>query len=91
MDSILLSGNGRVLDGLRKMLTTVIGDNEYVFAYVDLPVALLLIELCKRSEDRAEWFPLGKWATIQLIQERVAQQLDGLFPPKRSESGTSPL
>ena len=41
--------------------------------------ALLVIEAAKRAEDRVEWFPRGKWATIQAMQERTERELRWMF------------
>ena len=79
MDSVLLSDSSRVLDGLRDMMEAAIGPHEYVHSYVDVPIALLVIEASKRAEDRDEWFPRGKWATIQSIQGATEKQLERLF------------
>ena len=79
MNSILISTRDRVLDGLRDMLESAIGQHEYVFSYVELPVALLIIEAAKRAQDKDEWFPHGKWATIQSIQGAVDKEMNGFF------------
>ena len=79
MDSVHLSDSSRVLDGLRNMMDAAVGPHEYVHGHVDVPVALLLIEVAKRAEDRDEWFPRGKWATIQAIQGEVERQMRELF------------
>lgn len=79
MDSILLSESCRVLDGLRSMMTEAIGENDYVQAYVEVPIALLIIEIAKRAEDDEGWFLRGKSATIQAIQARVNAALRGMF------------
>lgn len=80
MDSILLSANRKVIEGLNAMSQNMLGIvNGYLdSAYVELPEALFIIELARRAEDKDEWFPHGKWATIQAIQERVNRQLDKL-------------
>lgn len=80
-DSVLLSESSRVLDGLRDMLTAAVGEHDYIHAHVELPIALFVIEVAKRAEDREEWFPRGQWATIQSIQSAVDRQLRGLFAP----------
>jgi hypothetical protein len=79
MDSVHLSDSICVLDGLCNMMTVAVGPHEYVQSYVDVPVALLLVEVAKRADDRAEWFPRGKWATIQAMQGEVERQMRGLF------------
>ena len=79
MDSVLLSDSRRVLDGLRDMMTAAIGEHEYVHSHVEAPIALLVIEAAKRAEDRDEWFPRGKWATIQSVQSATERQLAKMF------------
>lgn len=79
IDSVLLTNSDRVRDGLTDMLTAAIGDHGYELRYVDVSLALLVIEVAKRAEDRDEWFPRGKWATIQAMQERVERELQWLF------------
>lgn len=78
MDSIHLTANRRTLEGLRLMMFDTIGDNEYVHASVELPIALYIVEVAKRNVDTEHYFPFGKWATIQAIQERIDKQLDHL-------------
>lgn len=80
MNSILLSANRRVIEGLNAMSQDMLGIvNGYIdSAYVEVPIALLLIEVAKRAEDREDFFPHGKWATIQAIQERTHRELDKL-------------
>lgn len=79
MDSILLSSSPSVLRGLVDMMAEALGPNDYVHSYVNVEVALLVIEASKRSKDCHEWFPHGKWATIQSIQEVTNKQLSTLF------------
>ena len=80
MDSILLSDSSRVCEGLHDMLAASGAETMGCDAsYVELPIALLYIEVAKRAEDRPEWFPRGKWATIQALQGMVEKQLDALF------------
>jgi hypothetical protein len=64
------------------MLESAIGSHELIQHYVDVQVALLVIELAKRAEDSPEWFPHGKWATIQEIKAAADKQLDHLFQPE---------
>jgi hypothetical protein len=35
-----------------------------------------LVLLLKRCEDRPEWFPKGKWATIQHIEKQLDEAVD---------------
>jgi hypothetical protein len=79
MDSVLLSNSNIVLEGLHDMLEAALGPHTYIHMYVDVPTALLVIEIAKRSEDRDDWFLRGKWATIQSIQDAVDKCLDCLF------------
>ena len=79
MDSVLLSTSDRVIAGLRDMMKAAVGDNEYVHGFVDVEIALLVLEAAKRAEDRVEWFPRGKWATIQSMQAATDKQLATMF------------
>ena len=38
-----------------------------------------LVLLLKKCEDRPEWFPRGKWATIQHIEQQIDNAVDGWF------------
>jgi hypothetical protein len=75
LDFILLSASIPVLNGLDLMLEKAIGANHYVREYVDLEIALLIVEVAKLAPDLDEWFPRGKWATIQAIQGRCELEL----------------
>lgn len=88
MDVVLLSTFKSVRRGLEEMLTAAIGEHGYVCSYVDVSVALLIIEIAKRAEDKAEWFPHGKWATIQNMQSQCEKELSKLFAPTVESSGT---
>ena len=79
LDSVRLTDSDRVRDGLEDMLTAAIGDHGYDLGFVEPGLALLVIEAAKRAEDRDEWFPRGKWATVQAMQERVERELQWLF------------
>ena len=79
MDSINLTASQNVLAGLHMMMEEAIGINEYVQTHVEVEVALLIIEVAKRSPDHAHWFPRGQWATIQSLEAKVDQQLETLF------------
>lgn len=85
MDFIRLSDNGKVLYGLSLMLEAAIGPHDMIHSHVDVPTALLVIEAAKRAEDSEDWFPRGKWATIQAVQSAIEKQLATLFatPPAR--------
>ena len=68
-DSIKLTDSGLVLHGISSMLTAAIGEHGYLDSkYVSLPIALFIVHIARRSHDCAEWFPHGKWATIQNIE-----------------------
>ena len=79
LDSVMLTDSPRVRDGLADMLTAAIGEHGYSLRHVDVQLALLVIEAAKRAEDRDEWFPRGKWATVQAMQERTERELRWLF------------
>lgn len=79
MDAVLLSDSSKVIDGLDQMMQAAVGPHGYVHGYVDVPIALLIVEVAKLAEDRPEWFPRGKWATIQAIQARINLQLATCF------------
>lgn len=87
LDSVFISDSSRVIDGLRDMVTAAIGDHEYVHGFVEVPTALLLVEIAKRAEDKAEWFPRGQWATIQNIQSGIDAQLKNLFRATPTRTG----
>lgn len=76
MDSIHLTANRRTLEGLRLMMFDTIGDNEYVHASVELPIALYIVEVAKRNVDTEHYFPFGKVKYANRTQaERKAAQL----------------
>ena len=79
LDSVHLTDSDRVRDGLEDMLTAAIGDHGYDLGFVEPGLALLVIEAAKRAEDREDWFPRGKWATVQAMQERTERELRWLF------------
>jgi len=79
MDSVLISTSSRTLDGLRDMMRAADDAEELVQTYVDVSTALFIVEAAKRAPDRPEWFPRGKWATIQQIVLNTTEQLDTLF------------
>ena len=77
MDSIQLTA-GKTQEGLDSMLEAVLGPHGYIQPWVEIPVALLIVAIAKRAEDKPAWFPCGKWATIQAIEQSVALELDKL-------------
>lgn len=76
---VALELSERGLDGLREMMAAAIGDHDYIHAHVDVSVALLVIEVAKRAPDNPDWFPRGKWATIQAMQEATDRGMGRLF------------
>lgn len=79
LDSVLLTESERVRDGLEDMLTAAIGEHGHILRHVDVGLALLVIEAAKRADDREDWFPRGKWATIQAMQAAADKVLTALF------------
>jgi len=79
LDYVMLTDSERVRDGLSDMLTAAIGEHGYNLGYVDVQLALLVIEAAKRAPDKEEWFPRGKWATIQEMQSRTEKELARMF------------
>ena len=79
MNVIHLTDNSIPANGLSDMMTVAIGDHGYTFRWVEVDFALLVIKIAKRAEDNPDWFPHGKWATIQRMQAVVEQELDRLF------------
>lgn len=80
---ISLSDSEHVRDALADMMAAALGFGAGGYdlqPYSQLADALLVIECAKRAEDNPEWFPRGKWATIQSIQGRVDAALNALFP-----------
>lgn len=80
MDSVHISDSSRVIDGLRDMMTAAIGPHDCIAHHVEVEIALLIIEVASRAKDRDDWFPRGRWATIQAIQSKTVERLNDLFP-----------
>ena len=80
MDSIRLTDHSDARVGLADMMEHYLSNNEYVQSYVEIEIALLICEIAKRAEDKAEWFPRGKWSMIQAIQGKIEQELAKLVP-----------
>ena len=78
MQEIQIVDGAKQLDGLTDMMESV-GEARLVTAWTDIATALLIIEVAKRAVDKAEWFPRGKWATIQSVQRRVDIELTKLW------------
>ena len=83
LDSVMLTENPDVRRGLIDMMTAAIGPHGYDLGHVDVQLALLVIEAAKRADDRPNWFPRGKWATIQSMQSIVDSELQNLFPEQK--------
>jgi hypothetical protein len=79
---VTLTDSNTTATGLEKMLTAAIGEHGYHLPHVDLPIALLIIEIARRSEDVPEWFPRGRWAAVTSMQDRTERVLNALFPEK---------
>ncbi len=79
MDAIQLVDSARTLDGLGDMMEVADDARESVQGWVDVATALLIVEVAKRAEDKKDWFPRGKWATIQSIQRKVDRELEKIF------------
>ena len=75
MDSILLSNSERVIDGLGALYEAATGFSPSTQDNVSVEQALLIVALAQHAPDRQDWFPRGKWATIQAIQDRIDKQL----------------
>jgi len=77
MDQILITTSTDVLTGLRDMLDSF---EEGMSSLLDsgtvtVEICLLVIEIAKLTPDKDEWFPHGKWATIQNIQSKCESEL----------------
>lgn len=78
MDYIILSNSEAGDAGILTMLEHFLGPHDYS-RLVDVGVALMVIEIAKRADDRPEWFIRGKWTMIQAIQGRIAIQIDAMM------------
>lgn len=74
-DSVHLTDSAKVLAGLSDMIEAALGPHDYTHSFVDVPIALFILELVRRAPDKPEWFPRGKWATIQSIQTATEKEL----------------
>ena len=89
MDSVHLVDWDKTLAGLRLMLAAASDGLDALLdggRWVDVQVGLLVIEVAKLADDREDWFPLGKWATIQSMQAACEMQLKTLFANDQVES-----
>jgi len=75
MDTISISRHSEVRSGLSAMIESAIGPHEIVQVFVSMQWALFIVALAKRAPDKPEWFPKGKWATIQAIEDRIVNEL----------------
>ena len=80
MDYVDLGGSVTV-EGLGKMLEAALGGpHGYTDSQlVEVSIALLIVEISKIADDKEEWFPCGKWATIQAIQARIEEEIATCF------------
>ena len=69
-DSVSLSG--RTADALNLL---GIGDFQKVMLPENIAFTVLIL---RRLEDREEWFPSGKWATIQEIERQLGKCADAI-------------
>jgi hypothetical protein len=53
-----------------------IGESRLVTKWVEIPTALFIVAVAQRAEDKEEWFPRGKWATIQAIQSKIDREIN---------------
>ncbi len=87
MDSIHLSESTAVVTGLIRLMDDLIGAGDYVTTWSELPYVTMLVEVAKRADDTTEYFPRGKWATIQSLQERIAATIDEEIAKTRTQKG----
>lgn len=75
-------------DGLCRFTREAIGDEMLLDGIWSLPEhwAWLLVHL-KVAQDRAEWFPEGKWATIQVIEEQLINEVRAALPVECQDKG----
>ena len=78
MDSIYISDSSRVIDGLTDMMEVADGMGSMIYSHCDVATVLLIVEVAKLAADRVDWFPHGKWATIQMLQGKVFSELSKL-------------
>lgn len=79
-DLFILSESQSVREGLQHMLETLCPIDFYTAeqwtkSWMEIAPILFLIEIAKRAEDKEEYFPRGKWATIQAIQGRLDEAI----------------
>jgi hypothetical protein len=79
-DMFQLSQSQAVRSGLQHMLETLCPVDFHTAelwtaSWVEIAPTLFLIEIARRAEDKEEFFPRGKWATIQAIQGRLDEAM----------------
>ena len=67
------------LDGLELMTKEMMNTTDHVAGKKDIAAALFITALAKKADDKPEWFPKGKWATIQLMEARIGEQIDKML------------
>jgi len=90
MDYVRIAGSDETQEGLAAMLDAAEQDMGNLIRdskLVDVPTALLVISVSERADDRIEWFPGGRWATIQLIQYRCDVAMQSLFGTRKDGEG----
>lgn len=88
LEIFLLSDHADVVEGLRRMMQERFGDeyDEYARMWVPMGRALLIVAVARRVEDKPEYFPRGKWATIQAIEQGVDWVIDRALKGQGNES-----
>ena len=77
-DSVEISG--RTADGLGRAL-------DQDFCRIESPERMAwIVWLLRRLEDRPEWFPRGKWATVQEIERQLGLIADYIAEGKGGEN-----
>ncbi len=44
--------------------------------FIEASLVLELLKFAEHAEDRPEWFPRGKWATIQALEQRLDEKIE---------------
>lgn len=76
MDFVELYEHETTGRGLMLMMDAAIGPNTHVQKHVAVCIALFVEAIARVAEDKPEWFPHGKWATIQGIQGRIYAEIN---------------
>lgn len=85
MEGVYLSDSERVRDGLDDMMSAMGDLSGLVYPYVQVEIALLIVEIAKRAPDKAEWFVHGKWATIQSLEGKIREVIDAAIAAAGNE------